>query len=160
MASSAAATYPVRLEVDDAALQSRLTVFFRVLMIIPHLFVFGLVSIALSFATFVAWIAIVFAGRYPDSLLRFSIGIHRWSARLNAYQYLLTGQFPPFGVEPEESYPVRLSVDEQSRDRNRRTIKCHHPGLASPARIHLCHQSSHTAPLRHYRPCQHVRLHW
>ena len=121
MAVSATASYPVRLEIDPAATQGRWTVFFRILMLFPHLIVFGAINGALATGAIIAWFAIVFAGRYPDSLLRFQIGLHRWNARLNAYQLLLTGAFPPFGVEPEESYPVRLQVDERALDRNRLT---------------------------------------
>ena len=88
---------------------------------IPHFIVFGGVQGAMTSAAFLAWFAIMFTGRFPDSLLRFSIGVHRWNARYNSYQSLLTGQFPPLGIEPEETYPVRLSVAEQISGRNRLT---------------------------------------
>ncbi len=121
MASSAAATYPVRLEVDAAAPQSRLTVFFRLFMMIPHFIVLSLLGTVVQIISFVAWLIILFSGTYPDGLLRFSIGVARWNARANAYYGLLTDVYPPFSMDEDATYPIRLFVDEQISGRNRLT---------------------------------------
>ena len=46
----------------------------------------------------VAWFAILFTGRYPRGLFDFAVGVMRWSARINAYVYLMTDKYPPFGT--------------------------------------------------------------
>jgi len=62
----AMSAYPVAYHQTAAIERSRLTVFFRFIMVIPHLiwsFVYGL---ATGIAVFIAWFATVFTGRYPD----------------------------------------------------------------------------------------------
>jgi len=101
--------------------QSRLTVFFRLIMLIPHLIVLVLLSIVVNIITFIVWFIILFTGNYPDGLLRFSIGVARWNARVNGYGSLLTGAYPGFSMDDDPNYPIRLSVDEQVSGRNRLT---------------------------------------
>ena len=119
--TSAAGSYPVRLEVDPAAPQSRLSVFFRILYAIPQYIVMYFVVLAAQVVTFIAWLAILFTGRYPAGMLKFSIGALRWQMRVSAYIFLLTGKYPPFSLDDDSSYPVRLSVDGQVEGRNRLT---------------------------------------
>jgi Domain of unknown function (DUF4389) len=46
---------------------------------------------------FVAWIVILFTGRYPRGLFDFIQGLIRWGARVVAYAFLLvTDKYPPF----------------------------------------------------------------
>jgi hypothetical protein len=47
----------------------------------------------------VAWMAIVFTGRFPESLYRFGCGVLRWSVRVEAYLLLLHDEYPPFALE-------------------------------------------------------------
>lgn len=120
--SMSAPAYPIGLEIDDPAKQSRLTVFFRLLMVIPHaiiLIVLGLVS---SLITFVAWLVILFTGKYPAGMMDFVINVQHWSARFAGYAWLLTGVYPPFAMGPNDSYPIRLSVQGQLEGRNRLTV--------------------------------------
>ena len=49
--------------------------------ILPNLIVFVFVQIAGAVATFIAWWAILFTGRYPHGLFRFNTGVLRWSQR-------------------------------------------------------------------------------
>ena len=80
-----ASDYPVQLEVDPAASQNRLTVFFRWILTIPHWIVLAFLGIAAFVVWLVASLAIVVTGRYPAGLLRFSIGVAHWAARVSAY---------------------------------------------------------------------------
>ena len=115
------AGYPVQFEVDDAMAQNRLSILFRWLLVIPHVIIIELLGVALGLVTLLAWFTIVFVGRYPTSMLRFAIGVLRWTARVSAYAALLTGRYPPFSLEEEGDYPARLVVEERSEDRNRLT---------------------------------------
>src|SRR3990172_3610642 len=104
--SSMAPAYPIVLEVDPAAPQSRLTVFFRILMLIPQLVVMAFVGLALYVVTLIAWVVILITGSYPGGMYNFAVGALRWNSRVNGYQLLLTGKYPPFSLEDDSNYPI------------------------------------------------------
>jgi len=41
-------------------------------------------------------IALLFTGKYPESIFKLVIGLNRWSYRVCAYAALMTDQYPPF----------------------------------------------------------------
>ena len=120
-AASASTSYPVQLEVDPAAPQSRLTVFFRILMLIPHIIILYALGAAQGVITFIAWFAIVFTGSYPAGLFGFSVGVSRWQTRMAGYATLLTGLYPPFALDGAVPYPVRVTIADAFTGRNRLT---------------------------------------
>ena len=68
---------------------------------IPHYILLFFLHIASFFVTIYAWFAILFTGRYPESLFRFVEGVIRWHNRVVAYALLLvTDRYPPFSLEP------------------------------------------------------------
>jgi len=79
--------------------RSRLTIFFRGLLIIPHAIVLFFLAIAFYVVYFIGWFAVIILGRWPAGLESFMIGFIRWTARFSAYYYLLTDEYPPFGFE-------------------------------------------------------------
>lgn len=79
--------------------RSRLTIFFRGLLVIPHTIVYFFLFIAFYVVIFIGWFAVIILGRWPAGLESFMVGFIRWTARYNAYYYLLTDDFPPFGFE-------------------------------------------------------------
>jgi hypothetical protein len=91
--------YVLQLTVAPDAEHNRLTSFFRVFMVIPHLVVLAFLHLAQWFVTIVAWFAILFTGAYPAGLYNFSVGVSRWTARVLAYSYLFIDQYPPFSLE-------------------------------------------------------------
>jgi Domain of unknown function (DUF4389) len=103
--------YPISFE-SDAALEgrNRLTTFFRGLVVIPWAIVAWLYGIVAEIAAVIAWFAIVFTGRYPDSLYNFNAGYLRMYSRVNSFYYLLTDEYPPFNGEDNPQYPVRIGV--------------------------------------------------
>jgi Domain of unknown function (DUF4389) len=101
-------SYPVTFEADYHERQSRLTTFFRIILIIPVaivLYVFGIVA---SVAILIAWFAIVITGRYPKGLYTFVADFNRFVARVTAYGVLLTDTYPPFSGADDPAYPVRM----------------------------------------------------
>jgi hypothetical protein len=76
--------------------RDRLTVAFRFFLAVPHLFVLWLLSMAWAFTTAIAWVVILFTGRYPATLYGFAIGVLAWSVRVEAYMLLLRDEYPPF----------------------------------------------------------------
>ncbi len=90
--------------------RSRLSNFFRILLVIPWQIVAFFYGIAALVAVVIAWFAIVFTGRYPEGLYNFSAGFVRFNTRVTSFGYLLTDAFPPFNGEPDDSYPVRVGI--------------------------------------------------
>ena len=84
--------------------RNRLTVFFRLFMVIPHFIVLVFLAIAWFIVTVIAWFAILFAGSYPADLYRFAAGVLCWGTRVNAYLYLLTDDYPPFSLDRDPVY--------------------------------------------------------
>src|SRR5262245_47105455 len=91
--SSEVVHHPIGLIVTDDLQRSRLTVFFRLLLAIPHLIVVALWAIAVSIIVFVAWIVAIFTGRVPDGLHSFMAGFLRYSTRVTGYMFLLAEPF-------------------------------------------------------------------
>lgn len=119
---SMAPAYPIGLEVDDATPQSRLTVLFRMIMIIPHVIILEFIGVAVSVVTLLAWFAILFTGKYPAGLMNFAINAMHWQTRYSGYAFLLTGAYPPFAMGVDAAYPVRLIAEGQIEGRNRLTV--------------------------------------
>ena len=64
---------------------------------IPHYVVLFFLGIAALVAVVVAWLAILFTGRYPRGLFDFVEGVIRWSNRVTGYSLILvTDRYPPF----------------------------------------------------------------
>jgi hypothetical protein len=108
--------------VDDPAPQSRLTVFFRMIMAIPHAIILEFLLAAVGVVTFIAWFAILFTGKYPEGLQTFVINALHWQTRYSGYTYLLTGTYPPFAMGADMKYPVRLLAEGQVEGRNQLTV--------------------------------------
>ena len=97
--------HPVRLAVEDDLRRSRLTVFFRLFLALPHLVWILLWSVAMIFATLITWIATLVTGRPPPALHRFLSAFIRYSTHLSAYVALAANPFPGF-TGAAGSYPV------------------------------------------------------
>jgi hypothetical protein len=73
----------------------------RGLLVIPHLLVMLLMYAVLVGVMLVSWLVIPFTGRYPRALYGLVVGCQRWSSRVVAYAFGLTGEkMPPFRTLP------------------------------------------------------------
>jgi hypothetical protein len=63
-------SYPVRFEMAHPGRQSRLLIFVKWLLIIPHLVVPAVLGGVAGLATFLAWFAFLFTGVFPDRCSR------------------------------------------------------------------------------------------
>ncbi|WP_131732457.1 DUF4389 domain-containing protein [Actinomadura formosensis] len=69
----------------------------RGLLVIPHLVAMLLMYAALVIVMPLSWLVIPFTGRYPRPLYALAVGCQRWSSRVVAYAFGLTGEkLPPF----------------------------------------------------------------
>jgi hypothetical protein len=94
------APYPASLTVvDPDGPRDKLAVGLRIFLAIPHVIVLVFLLTAFWMTTIVAWIAIVFRGRYPRGLYDFGVGSLQWLVRVEAYLLLLVDEYPPFAME-------------------------------------------------------------
>lgn len=108
---------PVRLIVTDDLRRSRLTVFFRLLLALPHLIWLWLWGIAVFFAVIANWVATLIAGVSPQALHRFLAAYVRYRNHVYAYLFLIANPFPGFAGRTG-SYPIE-PVIEGPRAQNR-----------------------------------------
>ena len=113
--------HPVRLRVEDDLRRSRVTVFFRLLLFIPHLVWLVLWGIAVFVAVIVNWFATLALGRSPGLLHRFLFAYLRYQTHAFAFLMLLANPFPGFVGRPG-SYPIDLAVDGPERQHRLKTL--------------------------------------
>lgn len=100
---------PIDVGFAGPAEQRRVTVLFRLILIIPQFLFLILVGIAAESVLFLGWFGALFTGRLPEFAADFLSGVLRWQTRVNAYHLLMTDQYPPFSLE-DTDYPVRVAM--------------------------------------------------
>lgn len=104
----AVSDHPITLLANDDLSRSRLTVFFRLLLLIPHFVVLYLWGIVTEFAVFFAWVVGIFTGRVPSGLHDFIGSYLKYRTRVTAYALILADPYPPFGSSG--NYPVDVEI--------------------------------------------------
>jgi uncharacterized protein DUF4389 len=116
------AEHPVRLVGDPHDLRfSRVTVFFRVLLALPHLVWLELWSIAVAVTTFINWFVTLFTGTPAAPLHRFAARYVRYTFHVSAFLALAANPFPGFVGEPG-SYPLDLELPAPERQNKWKTF--------------------------------------
>jgi hypothetical protein len=111
--------YPIAYEADYVRERNRLTTGFRLILAIPWIIVAYVYELAATVVAIIAWFALVILGRYPDWAYDFNAGALRYFVRFYAWLFLQTDQFPPFGIGPDPTYPVRLQVAPRAEKQSR-----------------------------------------
>lgn len=83
-------------ELED---RNRVTVGFRLILVIPQLIVLAVLGIAAFVVWVIGFFAVLFTGRWPEGMRTFVVGVMRWYTRVEAYLGLLTDKYPPFSLE-------------------------------------------------------------
>jgi hypothetical protein len=100
--------YPVRFEVQYPERLARWKVlFWKAITSIPHMIILLFLSIGAFFVVVFAWFAILFTGRFPQSLHTYVAGVIRWGTRVQAYFLSLTDEYPPFSLSADAGPPSR-----------------------------------------------------
>jgi Domain of unknown function (DUF4389) len=102
--------HPIRLINNDDLKRNRLTVFFRLILAIPHFIWLTLWFMVIYIVGFFFWLIALFAGRLPDGIHNFLARFTRYSTHVYAYVTLLSDPFPGFLGKPG-SYPIDVEID-------------------------------------------------
>jgi hypothetical protein len=105
--------HPVGLIVEDDYRRNRLTVFFRLLLAIPHFIWFFLWTIWVVLTSIVNWFMCLFTGRPRPWFHRLMCSYVRYQVHLSAYIYLVGNPYPGFMGEAGE-YPIDVRLPSYS----------------------------------------------
>ena len=109
-------SHPITVSNTDDLKRSRLTVFFRLLLLIPHVIWIYLYTVVAGILLLIGWIAAVFMGHLPGGIHNFLSGYLRYVSRVRAYMLLLANPFPPFSNSHPYPIDVQIApVADQSR---------------------------------------------
>jgi hypothetical protein len=100
---------PIGFEAGGDLHRSRLTVFFRLPLAVPHLVWLALWSVLVLLAAIANWVATLAHGRSPSPLHRFLSAYVRYQAHVYAFLWLIGNRFPGF-VGAAGSYDAEASI--------------------------------------------------
>jgi hypothetical protein len=101
-------THPVTLSNSSDRKRSRMTVLFRMVMLVPHMLWIYIYSIGAGFCWGLGWIAAIFTGKVPSGFYNMLSGYVRYLVRVQAYAMYLTNDYPPFNGK--DAYAVNLTL--------------------------------------------------
>jgi hypothetical protein len=91
--------YAVRMQFVPLERYSRLKTLFRIILAIPIVILRYVMTLLLEIGSFAAWVVIVITGKLPRGLFDLMVLANSYTARSDAYIYLLTESYPPFQDE-------------------------------------------------------------
>jgi hypothetical protein len=92
--------YPVRVEfAGPLASYSRAKTAFRIILAIPIVILRYVMGLLLEIGALAAWVVVVITGKMPRGLFDLMVLANSYTARSDAYLYLLTETYPPFQDE-------------------------------------------------------------
>jgi hypothetical protein len=96
--------YPMRMHFTGPLERySRLKAFFRFILAIPIVILRYVTNLLLEIGAVAAWFVIVITGKLPRGLFDVMVLANSYTARSDAYLYLLTETYPPFQDEQTRS---------------------------------------------------------
>jgi len=102
---------PARFEAENQGEYNRFLTLVKWLLALPHYIVLLFLGIGALFAILIAFFAVLFTGRFPRGLWDYLTGSTAGLTGVTAYVFLLTDTYPPFSLEDDPGYPVRVEYD-------------------------------------------------
>jgi hypothetical protein len=90
--------YPIDLRVAPPMEQNRWTVFFRLFIAIPALFVASILRNLSGILAFFSWVMAVLTARVPEGIRNFAALALRFEAQTYAYAGLVSPKYPSFDI--------------------------------------------------------------
>jgi len=90
--------YPIDLEIDPPERQSRLMVFFRIILAIPALLLANILSQVSQLLAVFSWFVALVTARVPEGIRNFAAFALRVETQTLGYVMLLTQRYPSFNV--------------------------------------------------------------
>ncbi len=106
--------HPVTMSVAGDLHRTRMTVFFRLPLAVPHLIWVTLWAIVAGLASVVGWLCALVLGRLPAPLHRFQAAFLRYTTQLYGFLTLVTNPFPGFTGTPGAN-PLELTLPPPER---------------------------------------------
>ncbi len=92
--------YPVTFEVDYPTNLQRFAPLYKWILAIPHFIIVAVLGVIAFILVFVAGLAVLFTGKYPEGMYKFVVGVQRWTMRATLYALFMTDAYPPFSLDP------------------------------------------------------------
>jgi Domain of unknown function (DUF4389) len=112
------ASHPIKLHVTGDLRRSRVMVFFRLLIAVPHIVWYNLWSILARIVALLTWLCALVTGRPPRPFHRFLGAYVRYQNHLWAFLSLVGNPFPGF-LGKRASYPVDLETPVEPETQHR-----------------------------------------
>jgi uncharacterized protein DUF4389 len=109
MSDAGGGPVPPALVVERVERRGRLSVAFRLLLLLPQLLVLYVLLLVGAVVLVLGWFAALVLGRLPEPLARYLCHLTRYTTRVYAYGMLLTDRYPPFQLSAED-YPVTVDL--------------------------------------------------
>lgn len=93
-------TYPIDLRVDEPQQQSRLSVLFRWILVLPALLLSYVFRIVNTLVAFLGWFYALVTGRMHQGMRDISAWMFQYEMQMWCYAFLLTGRYPSFAGGP------------------------------------------------------------
>jgi len=81
--------------------RNRVTVGFRIILVIPQLVAIVVLSAFSCVLTVIAFFVVLFTGRWPEGMRNLVVNVMRWYLRVQTYFLLLTDEYPPFTLDAD-----------------------------------------------------------
>jgi hypothetical protein len=100
--------YPVKLNIDYSESSNRLTAIFRLILVIPIVFILALISTYAEALSLAIAMMILFKEKYPKWWFEWHIGITKLTYRIAAYVFLMRDEYP--STDHDQSVQIRCSL--------------------------------------------------